>query len=127
MNCLRRQIRCDFLGQNSSQSFTEGDSSTQVARILRANSDGADGDTVDDFLEEPQSLRSLFPITQFPDLSKQERFLMAHLCAISDDLATTSMNTLDFGLSLLPEFVVSFHPPTCGFVLTTIQNLPYID
>ncbi|THY42723.1 hypothetical protein D6C98_08819 [Aureobasidium pullulans] len=102
MNCIRRQVRCDFLGQAlSSQSFS-GESSTQVARILRANSDSAHGDADDPF-EEPQSLRLLFPIDESPDLSKQERFLMAHLCKISDDLVAVSMDALDFGLSLLPE------------------------
>lgn len=30
---------------------------------------------------------------------------MAHLCGISDDLVAAGMQDLDFGLSLLPEFV----------------------
>lgn len=79
-----------------------------MARILRANSDSAHGDADDPF-EEPQSLRLLFPIDEPPDLSKQERFLMAHLCKISDDLVAVSMDALDFGLSLLPESV-SLYP-----------------
>jgi len=76
-----------------------------VARILRANSDS----DADDPFEEPQSLQLLFPIDEHHGLSKQERFLMAHLCKISDDLVAVSMDGLDFGLSLLPESV-SLYP-----------------
>jgi hypothetical protein len=32
---------------------------------------------------------------------------MAHLCGISDSLVAVGMHTLDFGLSIVPEFVTS--------------------
>lgn len=113
INCTRRQIRCDFLGVASSSQTSPGEPSPQVARILHALSDtDADG-TIE---SEPASLLRLFP-ADCSDLSKQERFLMAHLCGISDDLVAAGMQDLDFGLSLLPEFVT---PSTRqGFVLTT--------
>lgn len=104
INCTRRQVRCDFLGAASSSQTSPEEPSPQVARILHALSDNdADGS-----LEpEPASLLKLFP-TDTPDLSKQERFLMAHLCGISDDLVAAGMQNIDFGLSLLPEFVTPF-------------------
>ena len=72
-----------------------------MARILHALSDS----DVDGLIEqEHDSLLKLFP-TDCPDFSKQERFLMAHLCGISDGLVAVGMDTLDFGLSLLPESV----------------------
>jgi hypothetical protein len=72
-----------------------------MARILHALSDSdADGSVE----QESESLLKLFP-TDCPDFSKQERFLMAHLCGISDGLVAVGMDTLDFGLSLVPEFV----------------------
>lgn len=112
INCNRRRVRCDFLGAASSSRTSPGDPSPQVARILHAFTDNdADGSI------EPESASRLrsFP-TDCPDLSKQERFLMAHLCGISDDLVAAGMQDLDFGLSLLPEFVT---PSTRqGFVLT---------
>jgi len=75
-----------------------------MARILHALSDSdADGSAE----QEPDSLLRLFP-TDCPDFSKQERFLMAHLCKISDGLVTVGMDTLDFGLSVVPE---SVNPP----------------
>lgn len=112
INCTRRQVRCDFLGVASSSQTSPGDPSPQVARILHAFSDNdADGSSE----PEPASRLRLFP-TDCPDLSKQERFLMAHLCGISDDLVAAGMQDLDFGLSLLPEFVTLSKRP--GFVLT---------
>jgi hypothetical protein len=41
---------------------------------------------------------------------------MAHLCGISDDLVGAGMQNIDFGLSLLPEFVIPITRQ--GFVLT---------
>jgi hypothetical protein len=72
-----------------------------MARILHALSD-TDADVSVE--QEPESLLRLFP-TDCPDFSKQERFLMAHLCGISESLVAVGMDTLDFGLSLVPEFV----------------------
>lgn len=101
INCTRRQVHCDFLGVAFSSQTSPGEPSPQVARILHALSDNdADGSIE----PEPASLLRLFP-TDCPDLSKQERFFMAHLCGISDDLVAAGMQDLDFGLSLLPEFV----------------------
>ncbi|CAD0110336.1 unnamed protein product, partial [Aureobasidium uvarum] len=99
INCTRRQVRCDFLGAASSSQSSPGESSHQVARILHALSD-SDADSAVE--PEPDSLLRLFP-TDCPDLSKQERFLMAHLCGISDSLVAGGMDNLDFGLSLLPD------------------------
>jgi hypothetical protein len=76
-----------------------------MARILHALSDSDADGCVE---QESESLLKLFP-TDCPDFSKQERFLMAHLCGISDSLVAVGMDTLDFGLSLVPEFVT---PPT---------------
>lgn len=76
-----------------------------MARILHALSDN-DSDGIAE--QEPESLLRLFP-TDCPDFSKQERFLMAHFCKISDGLVSAGIDTLDFGFSLLPESVAS--PP----------------
>lgn len=101
IDCTRRQVRCDFLGAALSSSTSLGESSPQVVRILHALSDSDADGAIE---QEPESLLRLFP-TDCPDLSKQERFLMAHLCGISDSLIAVGMDTLDFGLSLVPESV----------------------
>jgi hypothetical protein len=103
INCTRRQVRCDFLGAGTSSQTSPGDSTPQMVRILHALSD-SDADTSAE--QESESLLKLFP-TDCPDFSKQERFLMAHLCGISDSLVAVGMDTLDFGLSIVPEFVTS--------------------
>jgi hypothetical protein len=72
-----------------------------MARVLHALSDSDADVSVD---QETESLLKLSP-TDCPHFSKQERFLMAHLCRISDSLDAVGMDTLDFGLSIMPESV----------------------
>jgi hypothetical protein len=74
-----------------------------MACILHALSDSDIDASVE---QESKSLLKLFLI-DCPDFSKQERFLMAHLCGISDSLVAVGIHTLDFGLSIVPEFVTS--------------------
>lgn len=103
INCTRRQVRCDFLGAATSSNTFPEESLPQMARILHALSDN-DADGIAE--QEPESLLRMFP-TDCPDFSKQERFLMAHFCKINDGLTSASIDTLDFGFSLLPESVTS--------------------
>lgn len=102
INCTRRQVRCDFLGTTTSSKTFPEESLPQMARILHALSD-SDADGIAE--PEPESLLRLFP-TDCPDFSKQERFLTAHFCKISEGLVTAGIESLDFGFSLLPEFVI---------------------
>lgn len=91
------------MDQASASQPSLGEPSTQVAQILRANTDDDDDD--EKTFDEPISLRNLFPLNENPHLSKQERFLLAHSCKISDDVVSAGVESLDLGLSLLSEFV----------------------
>lgn len=77
-----------------------------MVRILHALTDSDADVSVE---QETESLLRLFP-TDCPDFSRQERFLMAHFCKISESLVSAGIDMFDFGFSLLSESVTASPP-----------------